>query len=230
MKDYREWFYLNYSKALDAEVRNAKDPARSFRHHNKRWRAWLPLDRTARIFEAGCGSGEFLYMLKMVGFENLYGVDLDPIQVKNAIDAGLASVRCIRVQDALVGLEEEFDLIAAFNFFEHVTKTEVVEILSAMNAALRPGGRVIAITPNGISPFSGTTRYWDFSHEQSFTPASWRQLARLTGYQEPVFEEYGPMRGSVFGSARCLLWSCIKLVFDFVSIVEVGRRRDSSGV
>ena len=230
MKDYRDSFYSRYSVAIGYRDDGVPPFQRAFRQFSARWHRWLPAENNIRILDVGCGSGETLLYLRSLRYESLEGVDLDPAQVERANAAGLNGVVCGAVQDLLGHRQSDYDLICAFNFFEHVTKEELLDILAAMHRALKPGGQVIAVTPNGVSPFSGTTRYWDFSHEQSFTPASWRQLARVTGFASPVFEEYGPLSTSLFGVLRCVLWACIKLVIDAVSLVEVGRSRDASRV
>jgi cyclopropane fatty-acyl-phospholipid synthase-like methyltransferase len=230
MNDYRDWFYSRYSVALGYRDGGDSTLQRSFTQFHARWRRWLAADKNIRVLDVGCGNGEFLLYLRSMRYESLEGVDLDPAQVERANAGGLKGVVCTTVQNFLVDKQSDYDLISAFNFFEHVTKAELLEILAAMHRALKPGGRIIAVTPNGVSVFSGTTRYWDFSHEQSFTPASWRQLARVTGFGEPVFQEYGPLKASLLGVVRCILWVFIKLAIDAVSFVEVGRSRDASRV
>jgi len=96
--------------------------------------------------------------------------------------------------------------------------------------ALKPGGRLLAVTPNGLSPFGGATRYWDFSHETSFTPASWRQLARISGFDQIRFEEFGPLPHSLLGAGRVALWTLVKMGWEAIAYIEVGGPRDLSRV
>jgi SAM-dependent methyltransferase len=179
----------------------------------------------------GCGTGEFLYYLRKRGFQNAQGVDLSEEELDVARALGADNVF---QEDALSFLEKapssSLGLISAFNFFEHLTKAEILDLLAQIHRVLRPGGLLFAVTPNGLSPFSGATRYWDFSHETGFTPSSWRQLARLAGFSEASFEEYGPLPHSTAGKLRALLWQGIKLGVLAISYIEVGGPRDVSRV
>jgi len=107
---------------------------------------------------------------------------------------------------------------------------EILRVLHLIHQSLKPGGRLLAVTPNGLSPFGGATRYWDFSHETGFTPASWRQVARITGFGDIQFEEYGPIPHSLSGRIRTILWSLVRLGLKLVAYIEVGGPRDISCV
>jgi len=172
----------------------------------------------------------FLYFLASAGYTNIYGVDLNAVEIDHARQMGVPNLTCGDALDYLAQHEADFDLISAFNLFEHLRKEEVLQLLHLIHRALKPSGRLLAITPNGLSPFSGATRYWDFSHETGFTPASWRQLAHLTGFSSMTFEEFGPIPHSVKGRIRSVLWQIIRLGIMAYAYVEVGSPRDASRV
>jgi hypothetical protein len=68
------------------------------------------------------------------------------------------------------------------------------------------------MVPNAISPFSGTTRYWDITHEWAFSTNNFRQLAALVGFEPEVeFRECGPVPHGVVSGIRFLLWRVIRL-------------------
>lgn len=231
--DYRAAFYSQYHRAVNMPptVPTPQQLRRAVQQFGGRWDHWLPLDRSASCLDLGCGTGEFLYYLRQRGFRNVTGVDLNPEELAVARTLGIEQVLCRDAIDHIKSLPSaSCDLISAFNFFEHLTKIEILGILPAIRAALRPGGVLLAVTPNGLSPFSGTTRYWDFSHETGFTPASWRQLARLGGFSEAKFEGYGPLPHSALGVVRTVAWNAIALGLLAVSYIEVGGPRDSSKV
>ena len=77
---------------------------------------------------------------------------------------------------------EEFDVVTANDFLEHLTVDEVLEALDTVFASLKPGGIFIARTPNLASPFGGGYRYGDMTHETSFTARSLRQLGNTAGF------------------------------------------------
>jgi SAM-dependent methyltransferase len=229
--DYRTEFYAAYGAV--SGHRGAPDEAErraAARQFEARWRRWLPAQPAAPILDVGCGAGLFVSYLRTRGYGDVSGVDRSPGEVARAAEAGIAGVHCAEAVDFLRDRVDAYALVSALNVFEHLRKEEVVALLRALHRALRPGGRVLAVTPNGLSPFAGATRYWDFSHEGAFTPASWRQLAAATGFRPPVFEEYGPVAHSVAGAARCVLWRALALGIEAFAYIEVGGPRDPSRV
>jgi SAM-dependent methyltransferase len=227
--DYRADFYERYAVASGhAGPPDAAEYAVAARQFRGRWGHLLPQRLEAPILDLGCGAGHFVRFLRDSGYTRVEGVDGSSREIARAVAAGVDGVHCAGAADRLAGSTGEFEAIVALNFFEHLRKDEIVKVLSLAFAALRPGGRLLAVTPNALSPFGGATRYWDFSHETGFTPSSWRQLARLTGFREPAFEEFGPIPHSLAGVVRAAIWKVIRVVLVGISYVEVGGPRDPS--
>jgi SAM-dependent methyltransferase len=227
--DYRADFYERYAMASGhARPPDAAEYAVAARQFRGRWAHLLPPHREAPILDLGCGAGHFVRFLRNAGYTRVEGVDRSAHEVSRAVAAGVDGVRCVDAGERLAGSVAEFEAIVALNFFEHLRKDEIVSLLRLAFTALRPGGRLLVVTPNALSPFGGATRYWDFSHETGFTPASWRQLARLTGFREPAFEEFGPIPHSVAGALRAVVWQVVRVALVTLSYVEVGGPRDSS--
>jgi SAM-dependent methyltransferase len=230
--DYRERFYAGYARALgNSGSPSPEHLANTARQFAGRWGRFLPSDRSVRARDLGCGTGEFLHYLRGCGFTDLGGVDLSAEQIAVARDLGFSGCR---VEGALPFLRAQPDasigLISAMNFFEHLRKEEVLDVLAEIARVLQPGGLLLALTPNGLSPFGGATRYWDFSHELAYTPASWRQLARLFGFARVDFAEFGPIPHSLPGALRSAIWQVIRFGVAAIAYVEVGGPRDPSRV
>ncbi|MDB5082600.1 MAG: Methyltransferase type 11 [Chloroflexi bacterium] len=231
MGDYRQEFYKSYHIAVGAPANPSKaDYELSARQFNGRWKAWLPEDKASVCVDLACGNGDFLYFLRSNGFENAYGVDLNQESLAAGRQMGLENLEYADLFTYLSGKEAVYDQVSAFNIFEHLKKEEILALLKLVHKALKPGGRLLAVTPNGLSPFAGATRYHDFSHETGFTPASWRQLARLNGFQEAIFEEMGPIPHSLKGKLRTTLWKVIKSGIIAYNYVELASPRDASKV
>jgi SAM-dependent methyltransferase len=226
MGDYRDIFYSKYHTVTGPKhCLRQDDYEASSRQFLGRCRNWLPVDKDAKILDLGCGNGDFLYFLCSRGYRNAFGVDRCQGEVEQARQMGIENLICADALDYLKDKNGQFHLITAFNFFEHLRKDEILQMLDVVYKALRPGGIMLAITPNGFSPFASATRYWDFSHETGFTPPSWQQLARFTGFTNVQFEELGPIPHSLYGIIRLLLWKFVRLLLDFESYIEVGGLR-----
>jgi SAM-dependent methyltransferase len=228
--DYRSEFFASYHIAVGTSAVNGTHYEQCSRQFRGRWARWLPADKSAAMLDLGCGCGEFLYFLRSVGYENVGGVDLCEGELKRARQIGIPNLTCASALEYLDNKKESFDVISALNLFEHLRKDEILRLLKLIHQALKPGGRLLAVTPNGLSPFGGATRYWDFSHETGFTPASWRQIARITGFHDVCFQEYGPIPHSVSGIIRVALWRLVRWGLEILCYIEVGGPRDGSRV
>ena len=193
----------------------------------RRLRQWLPTREDARCIDLGSGFGEIPYLLRSRGIRNVTGVDLCGDQLKFLIT--IANTELIE-GDALGYLQscdsESTDCITALNFLEHLSDEMLIGVLRESRRVLRPGGVLIGMIPNGLSPFSGRTRYWDFTHYRAFTPSSLRQLATLTGFSVPVFRECGPIPHGILSGIRTLLWQVLRLGIAAWLLVEVANVRD----
>jgi 2-polyprenyl-3-methyl-5-hydroxy-6-metoxy-1,4-benzoquinol methylase len=99
-----------------------------------------------RLIEVGCGDGAVLARMSRLGWD-VEGVDFDPVATARARARGLT----VYTGDiASLGLPEAaYDAVFLGHVLEHVP--DPVELLRACRALLKPGGVVVAITPNTSS-------------------------------------------------------------------------------
>jgi 2-polyprenyl-3-methyl-5-hydroxy-6-metoxy-1,4-benzoquinol methylase len=182
----------------------------------------LPPDRGAAVLDLGCGPGWLLHLLRTEGYDDVAGVDASPEQVRVATRLGGGNVV---QEDALRYLRrhpERFDVIFAIDFVEHLTKDELLDTLEAAAAALRPGGRFIALTPNADGLFSGRLRYCDLTHELAFTRTSISQALRVAGFARVAVYPVEPSAHGVKSAVRWLLWRAIRRALTAYLAIDTG--------
>lgn len=165
----------------------------------------LPADRRARILDLGCGYGRILHALRKAGYSDLHGVDSSPEQVEAARRNGFTHVECGGALEHLERRPGVYDAIVLFDVVEHVPKQDLVGLLSRARASLKPGGRLVVQTPNGLSPLSPYT-YGDFTHETAFTTLSVIQVLEAAGFRDVRVLPVSPHVHGVLSLARALLW------------------------
>ncbi|KXB09547.1 hypothetical protein AKJ60_00030 [candidate division MSBL1 archaeon SCGC-AAA385M11] len=69
-------------------------------------------------------------------------------------------------------------------------------------------------------------RYGDYTHEQSFTQGSLKQILRLTGFRKiNCYEDNPPVHGFI-SLLRCALWKIIRGFFCFIHAAETGSKNE----
>jgi len=140
--------------------------------------------RDASILDVGCGKGEWLGWLKLKGYTNLFGIDgseSDLHLARSWLDG--VTFECGNLLDHLERTQKVYDVIHAKDVIEHLTKDEIVRLLTGARRALKPGGQLWIQTFNAQAPLAAATRYGDFTHETGLTPQSLAQCLRACGFQ-----------------------------------------------
>lgn len=213
-------------RSHSASLQHYEDWSRSFL---RLFKAWFPENKNATCLDLACGCGEFMHLLESAGYLNTAGVDLceeELVQARHYVKGTLTQAN---VLDHLKGVESNSqDFISALNFLEHLSKDDLLATLNECRRVLRPGGTLIAMVPNAMSPFGSVTRYWDITHEWAFTPNNFHQLAALTGFDSNIdFRECGPIPHGFLSIGRYLLWRTIRCAVALWFLIEVGTLRGS---
>jgi len=110
-------------------------------------------DKSARILDAGCGTGNLLRFLKTSGYQNLEGLDICKRFAEHALTDGIR----IHETDILnFKPENDYDCIIAYDFLEH--SISVGKILEKMKEMLTDNGTLIICGPNMLPVISGSGR------------------------------------------------------------------------
>ena len=128
-----------------------------------------------RMLEIGFGSGSLLAWARDRGAE-LVGTEINEASLAAAAERGVTTFTG-ELADAAPRFEDQFDLIVAFDVFEHLTVSEIMASLAACERMLKPRGRLLLRFPNAQSPFGLIHQYADITH---VTPLSGEVLKQLT--------------------------------------------------
>jgi len=187
------------------------------------FRGWLPKQKEAAIADLACGGGMFLHFLKRRGYRNIAGVDISHEQVARS-----RQVTPNVTEGSLFHFLEDnpagFDLITALNIIEHISKDEVLGFLHGCHAALKPGGRLILMTPNAYTPFGLSVRYGDFTHETMFTPDLLTDLLKACDFADIESRETGPVPWgySLLSTLRYSAWRILRQTLRIYNCIETG--------
>ncbi len=150
----------------------------------------------ARILDAGCGRGDFLDGFVRLGLQ-ASGIDREP---SSAVVGRPSTVRYCDMENDVFPFEDcTFDAIFSKSVLEHLFDPE--SFLKECKRVLRPGGRLILMTPDWISQMK--IFYDDYSHRQPYTVTGVKDVLDIFGfkathaelfYQLPVLWRYPALK------------------------------------
>lgn len=163
------------------------------------------------IVDVGCGRGMFLAELKAAGYEAV-GVDASAESVAACRAGGLDIVQA----DALGYLESQPDQLGGIflsHVVEHLTPSQVVRFLGLAQRALRPGGRLIVVTPNVADLWTMTEVFWlDTTHVRPYPIPLLKKLCEEAGIRPITSGSHG-LGWRAMGRRRILQYYWRRLVW-----------------
>lgn len=188
----------------------------------------IPADKNARILDMGCGFGSLLYLLKEKGYTRLTGIDVSEGQVQVAHEIGLKDI--VEKQDLIPYLSANpgvFDVITGLDIIEHFSKDELVDVLTLVHKALKPGGIAIFRTPNMDAPFASLYANGDFTHENYLNYSSARQVMMNIGFSDTeVTSSYLYTKGFIKELIRKVSWTIVSASIKLVVFASARTSRD----
>jgi SAM-dependent methyltransferase len=160
-------------------------------------RFYLPFvrDLPGPVFDAGCGRGDFLRLLKAEGIPSR-GVDSSGLAVETCRAAGLD----VREGDAIDAVAAEraasLGAVVAFQVVEHWPASATLRFLAEARRALAPGGLAIVETINTDSLAAMNAFYLDPTHVRPVPPEALRFLFDAAGFREIRVEFRSPLADS----------------------------------
>lgn len=165
------------------------------------------------VLELGFGNATKLAWLAARG-ATVYGTEVNESLVQRARAAGI-QVLPTDFEHLAEHFSGRFEIVIAYDVFEHLTIDEVRHALATVSRILRPQGLLVARFPNGRSPLGRTHQYADHTHRSVLSDTIVEHLIRdLSMTLERKSDGYYPPHPT---SARGLLAGSKYLVRKAVS-------------
>lgn len=113
----------------------------------RRKRMYLDGIPPGRLLDVGCGSGQFLALMRSEGWE-VEGQDVDLRAAETAFKTYGIGVRVGRLE-AVGYSDDTFDAVTMSHVIEHIN--DPIGILKECRRILKPGGMLVLVTPNAES-------------------------------------------------------------------------------
>lgn len=140
-----------------------------------------------RVLEIGFGSGSFLAWARARGAE-VAGTEIIDNLLEAARREGVELIDPA-IEDVARDHAGRFDVIVAFDVFEHFPLDVVVSRLAAVRTMLKPGGHLVLRFPNAQSPFGLPPQNGDPTHRSALSRSVFEQLCQSIPFD---FVRYGP--------------------------------------
>jgi len=141
------WALVNYrnyplGRRAPAPLRALLWPLTAPRLGSRYGLPYLPFEGDGRLLDFGCGVGQYVARMRAAGWD-AEGMDLVPEPVRAGREAGLP----LR-EGTLPGADlpaDHYDVVTLWHVLEHVPQPKAT--LEACRRILRPGGRVVVVSP-----------------------------------------------------------------------------------
>lgn len=223
-KDFYSKYVSTHTANLYGET-GKFDAQRNFVAWNSYFDKWLPKNKEAKILDAGCGKGDFVFWLIHLGFNNVRGIDISAEQIVAGKKSGFTNIYEDDVFDELSRNANGYDVVIARDILEHFTKDDSVKFVKSIASTLTSDGIFIIQTVNAENLLWGRLRYGDFTHEQAFTETSIRQLLLVAGFRDIMVFPQRPVVHGVKSLFRYVIWRFFELLFRFYLLIETGSSR-----
>ena len=128
-----------YAHRFDREAKQRADLWRTL--CSSYFQRWVPRD--AVVLDVAAGHCEFI---NNIGAERRIAVDLNPA-VRDHAAVGVEAHVCRSTDLHVVG-DATIDRVFISNFFEHITRDDILATLEEVRRVLRPDGKLLVLQPN----------------------------------------------------------------------------------
>jgi len=104
----------------------------------------IPFYVRGRVLEVGCGNGAMLRLLRSLGWNDLYGIEVD-VEAADSARATGATILTARIEDGLREFpDEHFSVVVASMVMEHVDRP--YEVIGEIARKIEPNGQLLLST------------------------------------------------------------------------------------
>lgn len=162
-----------------------------------RWKRWLHVQAPFRwnlrrldlglTLDVGCGVGRNLAHLAGRGV----GVDHNSRAVAEARRRGFEAYTEEELRESARARPESFDALLFSHVLEHMSQAEAFELVSGYTGLLRPGGRVVFVTPQEAGFRSDPTHVERFDFEALERLLAGLGMQKMRSYSFPLPRVFG---------------------------------------
>jgi SAM-dependent methyltransferase len=135
-----------------------------------------------KLLEVGCGRGDFLRGFIRCGIQ-CFGVDQSDM-AKNICPE--AEIKLANLEENIPFEDNSFDVVYSKSVIEHFYHPD--RLFREMRRVLKPGGRIISITPDWKSHYK--IFYDDYTHRVPFTATSLNDIMLITSFENVQVERW----------------------------------------
>ncbi|MGO9317701.1 MAG: class I SAM-dependent methyltransferase [Terracidiphilus sp.] len=147
----------------------------------------LPHDTSRKILDIGCGFGQTMVALRMLGYENVSGVDISNESIEHCGTLRLNVAKVCNIDVYMECHRGEYDLIIMSHVLEHIEKSLIIPYISSVKSMLTKDGKFLIMVPNAQSNTDCYWAYEDFTHWTLFTTGSLYFVLRAGGFEQIEF-------------------------------------------
>lgn len=169
-----------------------------------------------RILDIGCGVGDFVKELSLLGAKYVYGIDISQKEIDYAKKENQLSNNSFDILDAnnLLQIKEKFDIVCSSITFDYIENFEI--LLSNIYKLLKKSGIIVYSQVHPFSTAPLTKRQWLSDKESKYI----YQLSDYSNNGERIMSYFNGEVKMYHRTFSYLIKTIIKYGFKILDIIE----------